>query len=247
MKADTRATTPKPSKKESRRLALMLSAERYVAENGIAGASLRRIQRAAGHRNASATHYHFGSREGILQAVFRYRTAGINTRRLALIERFKKEGRLRDLRSLCEAFIRPIADELAPRPEGNFSVRFVEQISRERMALERMATEDLTEGWRIINHRVRELLSYLPKPAVDMRLDLSSVHSISALASVEARLTIDPSSRDILAFIVEALIDSVAAILVSPVSTDSLDAIKALGRSELGLPLFATYDPRVII
>ena len=43
---------------------LLLTAEKLLGERGINGVSLREITREAGQRNASALHYHFGSRDG---------------------------------------------------------------------------------------------------------------------------------------------------------------------------------------
>ena len=51
-------------------LALILAAERLIAEHGSAIVSLRQITEAAGVSNTSAINYHFGSREALLLAVF---------------------------------------------------------------------------------------------------------------------------------------------------------------------------------
>ena len=48
---------------------LILAAEAEFARAGIQGASLRRINALAGQRNTSAVRYHFGSREGLLEAL----------------------------------------------------------------------------------------------------------------------------------------------------------------------------------
>ena len=50
---------------------LVDAAEHVFASLGIEDANLREINRAAGQSNNSALHYHFGSREALLQAVVR--------------------------------------------------------------------------------------------------------------------------------------------------------------------------------
>lgn len=49
---------------------LILVAIRMFAEQGFAGVSMRTINSAAGTRNSSAVHYHFGNKAGIIQAIF---------------------------------------------------------------------------------------------------------------------------------------------------------------------------------
>lgn len=51
---------------------------------------------AAGQRNASAAHYHFGSREGVVRAVFEFRMSGVNRRRLQRFDTLERDGRLTD-------------------------------------------------------------------------------------------------------------------------------------------------------
>lgn len=49
---------------------LILVAIRLFAEQGFAGVSMRTVNSAAGTRNSSAVHYHFGNKAGIIKAVF---------------------------------------------------------------------------------------------------------------------------------------------------------------------------------
>ena len=60
---------------------LIIAAEQLFAERGIQDVSLRQINNAAGQRNASATHYHFGSRDTLVRAIFEFRMTGIDQRR----------------------------------------------------------------------------------------------------------------------------------------------------------------------
>lgn len=58
-----------PTDATATRAKLMAAGERLFAEQGIHGAQLRDIVRAAGQANDSAVHYHFGSRLGLLAAI----------------------------------------------------------------------------------------------------------------------------------------------------------------------------------
>ena len=49
---------------------LILAAEELFARDGLDAVSLRQVNTAAGQRNASAAHYHFGSKQGMVLALF---------------------------------------------------------------------------------------------------------------------------------------------------------------------------------
>src|SRR5690349_15357116 len=94
------------------RARLLDVAEQMYAERGIAGASLREIRLAAGERNTAAMQYHFGDRDGLLQALLERHMPRIAERQQALYDRIVAEGRADDERSLVEVLIRPAAEYL---------------------------------------------------------------------------------------------------------------------------------------
>jgi AcrR family transcriptional regulator len=67
------------------RESLLDAAESLFAEHGIQAASLRMITQRAG-ANLAAVHYHFGSKEGLVRAVFSRRIKPLNEERLRLLE-----------------------------------------------------------------------------------------------------------------------------------------------------------------
>lgn len=90
------------------REALLDAAEHVFARDGFAGASLREIMRDAG-TNPAAAHYHFGGKNGLLEAVLDRVIDPITKRRLELLDRLR--ARAGDapvpVRDLVEAFLRP--------------------------------------------------------------------------------------------------------------------------------------------
>ncbi|MHB1358345.1 MAG: TetR/AcrR family transcriptional regulator [Rhodocyclaceae bacterium] len=60
------------------------AAERLFTANGFDGASMRQITGAAGV-NLASVNYHFGSKEALVQEVFRRRLAWLNTERLRVL------------------------------------------------------------------------------------------------------------------------------------------------------------------
>ena len=84
------------------------TAEKLFAINGLAATSLRAIIKEAGV-NTAAIHYHFASKEGLVEAVLRRRAAPVNElrlKRLDALEARHTTGSL-PLESVIEAFLAP--------------------------------------------------------------------------------------------------------------------------------------------
>jgi AcrR family transcriptional regulator len=88
---------------------LLDAAARLFAERGIDNVSIAEIVRAAHQRNASAVHYHFGSRDEVLRNVLARHVPAIAQRRHELLEAARARP-ARDVRSAAEAVVRPITE-----------------------------------------------------------------------------------------------------------------------------------------
>jgi|TARA_B100001105_G_scaffold176402_1_gene142166 AcrR family transcriptional regulator len=111
------------------RARLLAEAESQFAEVGIWQAAVGDIVRAAGQRNASALTYHFGSREGVLDAILAEHGNPIDVHRGELISAIQDDPATpADLRSLVSALVRPMTTVLAD-PRGRRYVRIVAQLS----------------------------------------------------------------------------------------------------------------------
>ncbi len=102
---------------------LLDAAERLFAEHGVTASSLRAITRAAG-ANLAAVHYHFGSKEALVQAVFARRLAPLNRQRLAALSRCEADG-CRDLDAIVRAFVAPPLRMIRDTPGGRDFARLV--------------------------------------------------------------------------------------------------------------------------
>src|SRR5581483_10822770 len=92
------------------------TAERLFAENGYSGTSLRAIIHHAGV-NLAAVHYHFKSKEALLEAVVLRRSEPANAERTRLLDEceWRAGDGPPDLEELIRAFILP-AFQLASDP-----------------------------------------------------------------------------------------------------------------------------------
>ncbi|MFE0027606.1 TetR/AcrR family transcriptional regulator [Amycolatopsis sp. NPDC059021] len=89
---------------------LIVAAERLFAEHGIGAVSLRTVMQAAG-TNVAAIHYHFGSQEGLLDAVLRSRLDQVLGERKAVLTELPEGGITAG--DLARAFVQPVVAVLA--------------------------------------------------------------------------------------------------------------------------------------
>ncbi|HJQ15756.1 MAG TPA: helix-turn-helix domain-containing protein [Allosphingosinicella sp.] len=213
-------------------LALILATERLIAEHGSAIVSLRQITEAAGVANSSAVNYHFGSRETLLLAVFQYRMGDINRRRHAYVDQLVATDHSLDSRSLVGALIHPLSEQLVPRPEGNYSIRFLERTTREGVRHIMSEIRPLMTAWMELDGLLRRTLAYLPAPVIDFRIRLMREQAVSALASIEAMLEHEEIARADLELHVEMVIDASLALLSGPISTKVLGLLSDAGSQD---------------
>ena len=92
---------------ESTKDRILDAAERLFAEHGYEGTSLRRVIAKAGV-NLAAVHYHFGSKEALLDAVVGRRATPVNAERLTLLSDCERaSGGKPSLEMVLEAFLAP--------------------------------------------------------------------------------------------------------------------------------------------
>jgi AcrR family transcriptional regulator len=241
-------------------LALILAAERLVAAHGSDVVTLKDINEAAGVANTSAVNYHFGSREALLLAVFEYRVVGINARRQIYLDELARTDKLLDQRSLIRAVIHPLSEQLVLRPEGNYYLRFLERIRRERArdlllwakqsGLPTIGADtasswgeqpeapklgidmaSLLTSWVDVERRIARTLAWLPSAVADFRMQLFREQVVSALASIEEMLELGATSPAAVPAQIEMLVDAAKAMLVGPISPPVFEMLDVASQS----------------
>ena len=94
------------------------TAERLIGEQGYAATSLRHVIAEAGV-NLAAVHYHFGSKEGLLDAVVTRKVTPVNLTRLTRLERLEAEagGGPVEVEKILESFLLPTVEVAARSPD----------------------------------------------------------------------------------------------------------------------------------
>ncbi|MFD5438106.1 TetR family transcriptional regulator [Kitasatospora sp. NPDC127067] len=147
---------------------LLRAAEELFATRGVEAALTRDITRLAGQSNPSAVQYHFGSREGLLDAIM----AGRQERtEQALAPRLPALADA-DLPGLLGALVAAEATELRTE-QGRHCLRISAQVSHNSGVRTRTPHPTLAGGgyWRLIE-LVEDRISALPEPIRLERIDL---------------------------------------------------------------------------
>jgi AcrR family transcriptional regulator len=82
------------------------AAEKLFADQGFTATSLRAITTEAGV-NLAAVNYHFGSKDGLMEAVFERRLAPLNQERISLLDALEASDENPPLEKILEAFVGP--------------------------------------------------------------------------------------------------------------------------------------------
>src|SRR6266536_2205454 len=96
---------------------LLETAELLFAEQGYAATSLRQIIKKAGV-NLAAVHYHFGSKEDLLDALVHRKAEPVNRERLVRLNRLEQQspGQPLAVEDILQAFFLPTADAAEANP-----------------------------------------------------------------------------------------------------------------------------------
>jgi AcrR family transcriptional regulator len=205
---------------------LICAAEQLFATHGLDGVSLRQINKAAGQRNTSGLHYHFGSKDALVVAVFRHRVPEIDRRRAAMIADIKSKGLEDDLPVVVRAMFMPLVEELDGGTNEKAYVRFLAQFySHPTVRKAEQTSDDYEEAYRMAQ---RVLEREIPPPIVKQRLAMVTGHVIHSLSDLEARIvTGSPRpSRLKLQLFVQNLLDTVVGALRAPVSEATREGLR---------------------
>jgi AcrR family transcriptional regulator len=201
---------------------LLDAAERLFAERGINNVSLAEIVRAAGQRNASAIHYHFGSRDAVLQAILERHVPVLRGRRLELLAEASARD---DARSAAEALVRPVMEfaQLGWRERAYLQIgaELTSYLDRATPQVQRLLRETAGHDAMAL---LRERCSPMPNEIWNERTTIATAF-LGRAAADRARLLESRSraARDALSDedFVENLVDMFLGAITSPVSARS--------------------------
>lgn len=214
---DTDALSRGNASGRATRETIILTAERLFSERGIEAVSLREIGMACGQRNNYATQYHFGSRDGLIGAIYEYRARGLNEERLEALSKLEANGELGDPIVLLRALIEPHARHVGD-PEWHFLGFLVQlQASRGELSYFEVERPDYMSGFDLIQSHLRRCFPHLSDATFAQRSQLTFGWVIQAMASYERTgAAYGPYAVDIGRFLDEVLAMIVGALNAPP-------------------------------
>lgn len=218
----------KPKTYKASALRLIDAAERLIGEHGFDRVSLQRIAAEAGQANKFAVQYHFGSKQGLVKAIFAIRLKEINARRRDLLDRMKAKGEP-SIRDLIWAFFGPGLEVVDERGEHAY-MRFAAQILR--IPAERPAwfdSEHRETGWEVWE-MLKRRTPHLSQAEFDTRLSLLVDLFTGAVRLIDnpRDFSLSPEMQSLSAkAVIDQTIAMCAAALACPLDAAETDKVRA--------------------
>ncbi|RCS31233.1 TetR/AcrR family transcriptional regulator [Rhodanobacter denitrificans] len=164
------------------------AAELLFAQRGFEGASLRQLTAAAGV-NLAAVNYHFGSKDKLVEEVFRRRLDALNESRLVALAKVAGAPGT-TLEDVLEAYIRP-ALELSHDNSGALFMRVLARAFAEHDdSLRQFLSTNYGHVMRQFTAEFARLLPQLSKPELYWRIDLVTgalTHAMSGFGMIQRK------------------------------------------------------------
>ena len=165
---------------------ILAAAETLFAQRGFDGASLRQLTTAAGV-NLAAVNYHFGSKEKLVEEVFRRRLDTLNADRLTALAQLG-DNHPGTLEEVLAAYIRP-AMALAHDGNGVLFMRVLARAFAEHDGtLRQFLSDNYGHVMRQFTAEFARLLPHLSKPELYWRIDLVTgalTHAMSGFGMIQ--------------------------------------------------------------
>lgn len=225
--------SPSESTDQNTRAQLIAAAEKLFAESGIDAVSLRQINLAAGQKNSSAAHYHFGSKQALIAAIFETRMRDVNSRREKAIDQIIADGLEDNVRTLIEAFVYPIIEEMDNTAGGSHYIRFMAlAIGHPQLDLNELWRQKYGSGLNRLVKMLQAALPDIPLAIVGQRFGLAFEQLIHSLADREKTRHSSQHSIEVDASLfVSNLVDCIAGAMAAPVSAQTQAELSRLRKS----------------
>lgn len=167
---------------------ILAAAEALFARRGFDGASLRQLTASAGV-NLAAVNYHFGSKEKLVEQVFKRRLDALNQHRLAELAKVAGQPGT-TLEDVLAAYIRPALD-LSHEDNGSLFMRVLARAFAEHDdTLRQFLSENYGHVMRQFTAEFARLLPQLEKAELYWRIDLVTgalTHAMSGFGMIQRK------------------------------------------------------------
>ena len=222
--------TRKPSARTlETRAKIIATAEQLFAEHGVDSVSLNEITRAAEQKNRNAVHYHFGSKDALLQAIFEKHWQPIGALRRQMLADIAQQQPV-TLEAIASALVLPVAARFDDPDGGLAYIKISAQLAATntlRFFSQGDGSDDSADRSKDPGGNMSPLwapfLKSLPAAVRDQRMSLvvgMLFHGLADHAVFRDRGRAGLANTELM---VSNLIDSICAVLRAPVSAQTLD------------------------
>lgn len=197
-------------------LKLLDAAEALFALKGIADAQTREITERAGQRNASALHYHFGSREGLLRAVMMRRAVEIASAMYEILDPMRSASRP-TVANVVRGLVLPLGNLLEHEGGRCYLLALEQCMVQWQSVLHAEQDSKVFNAELLLWQRFRQCLPWLPEHTLKWRLNFIR-HALSGALAARARgLMAGEQYAEGHAGFLEDLVEMLAAAIGAPV------------------------------
>jgi AcrR family transcriptional regulator len=209
---------------------LLNAAEELVAALGVEAASIRAVNALAGC-NAAAVHYHFGSKEQVVERVLDRRMQMLSAKRFALMDALEDVA-VPSAYQIAEVFLRPLIEIRRTESWGATYVRFIAALTNAGGVWQELLRQAFAPQAERISSIVARSFPDVPQARREVQFLFASRSAIEALAHFDLYVALLADEADPEASAVAALLSFVALALDSPPSVHP-DASWITSRHEL--------------
>ena len=201
------------TRSEQTRAALIEAAETLFARDGFDRVSTRQIGAAIGSGNNTVVAYHFGSKDALIEAIYRYRIPQIEARRAELRRAAQARGSEGSLREMFHALWQPLFEAVNEQGQHVYAM-FLQAMMRDGMLRSpRLVIGDIGETMALVD-LITEQLPFARGPRWDLRWQLATNLVLDAIRFIDAQ---HPGDRDGREAQFREAIDMAIAALLAPV------------------------------
>ena len=175
----------KDSIQDQAKLRLIHAAITLFAHKGIEATSLRLINRAAGARNNSALHYHFGNKLGMIEACIKHIQhwfEAVREPQLAAVEQAAKAGTV-TVEAIVDALVNPYVALLTSEPWGHDALCALARFEFDGdEAIHALLNQSGSKAVKRFRKLLRKTYPDVPRAALDARLNLCLLIVIQGFA-----------------------------------------------------------------
>lgn len=182
------------------REAILDAALALFAEHGIDGVTLAAINKASGHRNRSATTYHFGSKDELARVLVGDILLDHDARRGPLLDEIEGRGERAPLAEVLAASMRPLIDDLATS-DGRLRLRLLARFTGDGRFVEHI--RGVMQEAPVLQRStdlVAAYLGHLPEPVLLERIALATGFGVMACADRAQAIDTGAAQPDSAAF-----------------------------------------------